>query len=442
MTQQQKANAGQQQKLKKYLLFAVMFLVFAGSMWWIFAPSGSGKDAQRGVGFNADIPDPKGAEIVGDKKTAYEQEQVRSNQDEKMRSLQDYSYLLGERNNPSEAESVDVEPETDYSGGSYSSSSYGSGGYSGYSGRRGNSFDASQSAYMDINRTLGSFYDEPQEDPEKEELREEIEQLKAAMAEQQKVATSYDDQVALLEKSYELAAKYMPGTNGTSSETDNASSESRSNNSGRRADVVSISHIRQNVVSSLNQPMSDLDFVKQFSEERNLEFNTVGASDNSKEKNTINAVVHGDQTLINGQSVTLRLIEPMRAGKYIIPRNTILTGMGKISGERLEIGISSIEYDGNIILVSMEAYDSDGQQGIYIPGSMEMTAVKEIAGNMGQNLGTTINITEQGAGEQLLADLGRGVIQGTSQYISQKARQVKVTLKAGYRIFLLPGDNN
>jgi conjugative transposon TraM protein len=233
MTQQQKANAGQQQKLKKYLVFAVMFLVFAGSMWWIFAPSKSGKDAQQGVGFNADIPDPKGAEIVGDKKTAYEQEQARSNQDEKMRSLQDYSYLLGERNNPSEAESVDIEPATDYSGSSYSSSSYGSGGYSGYSGWRGNSFDASQSAYMDINRTLGSFYDEPQEDPEKEELREEIEQLKAAMAEQQKVATSYDDQVALLEKSYELAAKYMPGTNGTQSATDNASSENNAT-SGKR----------------------------------------------------------------------------------------------------------------------------------------------------------------------------------------------------------------
>lgn len=431
---QQKANAEQKQKLKKYLVFAVMFLVFAGSMWWIFAPSESDKEAEmQGVGFNADIPDPKGAEIVGDKKTAYEQEQAQAKQDEKMRSLQDYSYMLGERNNPSEVEQLDIEPTTDYSSSSYSSG--------GYSSRQGNSFDASQSAYMDINRTLGSFYDEPQEDMEKEELREEIEQLKAAMAEQQKVATSYEDQVALLEKSYELAAKYMPGTNGTQSATDNISSESNTT-SGKKADVVSISHIKQNVVSSLNQPMSDLEFVKQFSEERNLEFNTVGASDNSKEKNTINAVVHGDQTLINGQSLTLRLTEPMRAGKHIIPRNTILTGMGKISGERLEIAISSIEYDGSIIQVSMEAYDSDGQQGIYIPGSMEMTAVKEIAGNMGQNLGTTINITEQGAGEQLLSDLGRGVIQGTSQYISQKARQVKVTLKAGYRIFLLPNNNN
>jgi conjugative transposon TraM protein len=108
----------------------------------------------------------------------------------------------------------------------------------------------------------------------------------------------------------------------------------------------------------------------------------------------------------------------------------------------MEIRVSSIEHEGTIIPVSLQAYDSDGQQGVYIPGSMEMAAVKEIAGNMGQNLGSTINISQQGAGEQLLTDLGRGAIQGASQYISKKAREVKVTLKAGYRIFLLPGESN
>ena len=36
------------------------------------------------------------------------------------------------------------------------------------------------------------------------------------------------------------------------------------------------------------------------------------------------------------------------------------------------------------------------------------------------------------------ADLGRSAIQGTSQYISQKMREVKVTMKAGYKVLLLP----
>jgi len=434
----QKNNMEQKQKIKKYLVFAVMFLAFGVCMWWIFAPSGSDKEAQKqGVGFNADIPDPKGAGIVDDKKTAYEQEQIRQKQEEKMRSLQDYSFMLGQGNeNPADYQEQ-METELDFGeqlNKTSSDTSNNSGGYSGYKSRQGNSFESSNAAYADINRTLGNFYEEPKEDAVKEELRGEIAELKAMVEEQQKVATSYDDQVALLEKSYELAAKYMGGES-------NSDNQNEDGKSGRKIEVVPISGVKQQIVSSLNQPMSDLDFVKHFSRERNFDFNTVAAEETSGEKNTINVVVHGDQTLISGQSVKLRMTEPMRAGKHVIPRNTILTGVGRIAGERLDIQVSSIEYEGNIIPVSMLAYDSDGQQGVYIPGSMEMTAVKEIAGNMGQNMGSSINITQTSAGDQLLTDLGRGVIQGTSQYISKKAREVKVTLKAGYRIFLLSNNN-
>lgn len=438
---QQKSNMGQKQKFKKYLVFAIMFLAFGVCMWWIFAPSGSDKEAQKqGVGFNADIPDPKGAGILDNKKTAYEQEQMRQKQEEKMHSLQDYSFMLGQGNeNPADYQGQ-IEPEPDYSeqlNKTSSDTSGNSGGYGTYRSRKANSFESSNSAYMDINRTLGNFYEEPKEkDTEKKELRGEIEQLKAMVEEQQKVATSYDDQVALLEKSYELAAKYISG------DQNSAGSNANEGKSGKKTEVVPISWVKKSVVSSLNQSMSDLEFVKQFSEKRNFEFNTAAVEEVSTDKNTINAVVHGDQTLVNGQSVKLRMTEPMRAGKHIIPCNTILTGVGKITGERMEIQISSIEYEGNIIPVSMLAYDSDGQQGIYIPGSMEMTAVKEITGNMGHNLGSSINITQQSAGNQLLSDLGRGLIQGTSGYISKKAMEVKVSLKADYRIFLLSDNNN
>ena len=56
-------------------------------------------------------------------------------------------------------------------------------------------------------------------------------------------------------------------------------------------------------------------------------------------------------------------------------------------------------------------YDNDGQGGIFIPGSMEANAVREVAANLGQNLGTSISITNQSAGDQLLSELGKGAIQ-------------------------------
>lgn len=445
------------QSFKKYLVYAVMIIIFAGCLWLIFAPSGKDKEAQKqGIGFNADIPDPRGADIVSDKKTAYEQEQVRLRQEEKMKSLEEHTILLGATDENSEEykrqagkgpvpidyqEQLNAEREQTSSG---YSSDYGS-----YSGRRSNSFEATGAAHADLTATLGSFYEEPKEDAEKEELRRELEELKAAGQSQQ---SAYDDQLVLLEKSFELAAKYntagmQPGlSQGAGSGTSYGSSPgdvstSNGNTSGSRANVEAVTQVKSNVVSSLSQPMTDSEFIEQYSQPRNFGFNTVSSAGQTVEKNTIAAVVHGDQVIVDGQGVRLRLTEPMRAGRHVIPRNTIITGIGHIGGERLEISISSIEYAGTIIPVELSAYDPDGQRGIYVPSSMELNAVKEIAGNIGQSLGTTINLNQQSAGEQLLTDMGRGAIQGTSQLISKKVKQVKITLKAGYRILLLPSEN-
>lgn len=113
----------------------------------------------------------------------------------------------------------------------------------------------------------------------------------------------------------------------------------------------------------------------------------------------------------------------------------VVVGTGKIQGERLDIEITSLEYDGTIIPVELAVYDTDGQPGIFIPNSMEMNAVREVAANMGGSLGSSINISTN-AGAQLASDLGKGLIQGTSQYIAKKMRTVKVHLKAGYRVML------
>ena len=116
-------------------------------------------------------------------------------------------------------------------------------------------------------------------------------------------------------------------------------------------------------------------------------FHTAVGTATQTEKNTIRACVHDNQTIIDGQAVRLRLLEPMRAGETVIPQNALVTGMGKITGERLGISITSLEYRGLIIPVELTVIDSDGQEGIFIPGSMEIDAIKEIAANLGGNQG-------------------------------------------------------
>ena len=117
-----------------------------------------------------------------------------------------------------------------------------------------------------------------------------------------------------------------------------------------------------------------------------------------------------------------------------------MTGRAKVVGERLTITITTIEHQRTIIPVNLTIYDSDGQEGIFIPNSMEINAAKEIVANMGSSLGSSINISTD-AGAQLASDLGKGLIQGTSQYISKKMRVVKVHLKAGYKLMLFQPKN-
>ena len=201
--------------------------------------------------------------------------------------------------------------------------------------------------------------------------------------------------------------------------------------------VQPVTQVRHNVVSLLAAPMPDSVFLEEFVKPRNWGFNTVAGNEDVKEKNSIRACVYQTVTITDGQEVGLRLLEPMMAGNYRIPANTVVTGSARITGERMGITINAIQHAGNVIPVELLVYDLDGGQGISVPGSEEINAVKEIAANMGSGMGSSITITDD-AGSQLLADLGRSAIQGASQYVSRKMRTVKITLKAGYQVLLLP----
>ncbi len=420
------ANAlKRKEQIKKILVYAGMVMLCLVSFYFIFKPSKEQVQAeQQKVGFNAELPDPRGAGIEADKIAAYELEDMRVKQEQKMRTLEDFSAMTTD---DEEEEVVEIPEEPRYAGGG--GSSYRSG-----SSSRSNSFSTSTSAYNDINATLGSFYEQPREDPEKEALKAELEELKQSMAQQQNSQPTYADQVALLEKSYELAAKYMPG-NATTSES--VAEEVETTTRSGKAKAQPVGHVTTPVVSALAQPVSDSVMIARMAQSVDGGFHTaVGEAPKQTARNTIKACVHGDQTIISGQSVRLRLLEAMRVGKYVLPRNTLITGESSIKGERLDIEILQVEHNGIIIPVELTVHDNDGQAGIFIPGSMEASAAKEMAANLGQNLGTSISITNQSAGDQLLSEVGRGAIQGVSQYISKKMREEKVHLKSGYTLML------
>src|ERR1035437_578214 len=85
----------QRQKRMKLLIYPLFVLLFAGSMWLIFAPSTDQKEkAGETAGLKNDLPSHKEKDMVENKREAYEQEAVKQKEKEKKRSLSDFAYLL------------------------------------------------------------------------------------------------------------------------------------------------------------------------------------------------------------------------------------------------------------------------------------------------------------------------------------------------------------
>ena len=401
----------------KYIVYPFFCLLCMGFLLLVFSPSEKEKaEMEKGKGFNVEMPSPEDSEMEGNKVSAYEQEALAKKEKWRRGTFQEMSELLNKDGQDTAGltagkANMELPPEPE-------------------KGKAPGSIRSSAEAYRNMNRSLGTVYTRNENQPNADLLRriEDLEKERKP-AEEQAEGQTLEEKMALLEKSYELAARY----NGK--EPDASSTTNAPNSRKERTAVRPVKRVQSRMVSSLVQPAGNEDIASGYAGERNTGFHTPVGKMPSSGRNTIAACVQGDQTLTDGQTVKLRLLEPMRVSGRVIPRNTLLVGAARLQGERLGIGITSLEHGGNIIPVELEVYDSDGQAGIFIPGSMEIDAAKEIGANMGSSLGSSINISTD-AGAQLASDLGRGAIQGISQYISKRMRTVKVHLKSGYRVLL------
>lgn len=405
-------------KRKKMIVYAMMGIVFVFVMWLIFAPSANEGGSILGAkGFNTEMPEANSGDIIGDKTKAYEASQMEDKQQAREQAIGSLDELY--KGSPDKAQTGDFSLMADSMAQAYEDDA---------SRKAKEKITSSAAAYNNLNTALGGFYTSDQ-NRENEELRQRVAELEERASELQNPKSTVDEQLELMEKSYQMAAKYMPGG------AQQQQGQTVTATSGDKMQVAPVRNVQKSVVSALQQEQSNEDFMADYSVERNMAFNTAVGIVSALDKNTISACIYGNQTVTDGQKVRLRLLEQMRVGDIIIPANAVVTGSAKITGERLGISVTSIEYAGSIYNVKLSVYDTDGQEGIFIPGSMELNAAKEVAANMGTSMGSSINISSD-AKAQLASDLGKGLIQGTSQYIAKKMRSVKVHLKSNYRVML------
>lgn len=415
-------NKLKKDQVKKYLIFGLMGIVFAACMFLIFKPSKDKKNEMAQVGLNDAVPSATDAGMQSDKQKAYEREMFEQKNQEKRNGFTTLSDYWNSEPKEAPASEISKQSEDDQFG-------------SDNKNYKRSASPALQS-YQRAQHTLGTFYDD--NDAETKELRKQVEELKEKLADKEiPKTTTVDDQLALMEKSYQMAAKYLPKetNSGEAAIKENISVSSPSKS--QKAYFESFTTARKNSVSALYREPTDSAFIVDINQNRNRGFYTAGTADQVVQlKNSIKANVYEEQTVVGESGVRLRLMEPARTPNRIIPVGTIVTAMGKFQGGRLQLKISSIEHEGSIIPVDILIYDIDGQAGLYVPYSPEMNAMTEMAANMSQTSGQSIMLT-QSAGQQIAADMSRGVVQGISGYFAKKVRTPKVTLKAGHQVFLV-----
>ncbi|MEC3881833.1 conjugative transposon protein TraM [Parapedobacter sp. 10938] len=99
--------------------------------------------------------------------------------------------------------------------------------------------------------------------------------------------------------------------------------------------------------------------------------NNEAASGEVAETVSINAVIHGEQTIgRSGSFVKMRITDATELSGIRVPANSIVYGLANLSSKnRLDISITSISLKGKPLAVNLSTYDAaDGRQGILLSG--------------------------------------------------------------------------
>ncbi|MGF2413549.1 conjugative transposon protein TraM [Ferruginibacter sp.] len=175
--------------------------------------------------------------------------------------------------------------------------------------------------------------------------------------------------------------------------------------------------------------ISLLDTVKS---KRNAENKFFGVEEDadSEEQNTVEAVVHQTQTLVNGAVVKMRLLNDIYLNGSLVKKGNFVFGIAELNDERLEINITSIRNNNSLFPVKLEVFDMDGLAGIYIPGAISRDVAKQSTDNSLQLLELT------SMDPSFKAQAAATGINAAKSLLSKKVKQVKVLVKAGYKVLL------
>lgn len=144
----------------------------------------------------------------------------------------------------------------------------------------------------------------------------------------------------------------------------------------------------------------------------------------------IPASIDGNQKVLQGGIVKLRLNDTIRIKGKLFPKGQLMFGNANITNQRLLLDIKNIRTGNAIIPVNLSVYSLDGLPGINAPDA-------ELAGAAGDGANNAIESMQfLSMGQSLATQAATGGIQAAKNLFSKKVRRIKVRLKNNTPVLL------
>lgn len=374
---------------------AIIFFLFGGG-----TPKASGPEPASGL--NTSIPPPADKPAVDSKVEAYKLADQQQQQDQQLRSLENFPVLPGDTTSTLAGENT-----------------------GGLALTPGPQHESPQNETLEaLNQKVGAYY---QSSSGASLSEEKLDRLIALLEQRQEASLPPGGSIGNHPYLRYLERELTSGTfSGEKPKRDTASRPAR------RQTLEVASH-QPRLVHKLTQAARPRTAARH---PKNA-FYSLDASAGPEKSNTVSAVIHQDQTLVDGSTVKLRLLSDINLKGTLVPRSAFIYGVAALRNERLMIFIENVRYGKEILPVNLQAYDTDGMPGVYIPGSVNREAGKQALEQA--TAGGSHQVTlSQGVKEQLAMQAAQTGIAGIRHLAARKARTPKVHVKANYRVYLKP----
>ena len=146
------------------------------------------------------------------------------------------------------------------------------------------------------------------------------------------------------------------------------------------------------------------------------------------------ACIHGDQTVVTGSTVRMRMLEDAVVCGMKIPANTLFYGVATLGANRLEVVVNNLKVGNTISPVSFVIFGNDAMEGLNLPNNMKAQAAKRMQQGLVQNI--DMPLASIGTMTSEITSAVNATTQIAKQILNMKLSQVKVHLKSNYQMYI------